>query len=351
MHSHHGKGMRKFMHALFKKDGLVAQNSEDGRLNFKGFMNIYNQVNDAMDKKLGAWPRYDKKQMMAIYKGYNSMSEGDGITMHDWLRIEGTQMWMLHHWGMKMEQKMKPTEENMKAMFKLEKAAHMRFAESMKQEGVPKKVLTFMKEQIQDKGRGMAAAVHHFFRKGGAFDNAAGEDKRMNWEEFESISNKIADAADEKYGKLPRWDTKELKMAFEVYDSFSEEDGISKCDFMKIMHADHVIKMKMMRKMKKMFHVKVTRKDMKAFKPMYKMLGMKLKEAKEADGEEWAGIQKFIKVTKKSMGLNLLLMGHMFMKEDGVFDKMAGEDGRMSFEEFMKTDAVIRAKLTKKFGK
>jgi hypothetical protein len=222
---------------------------------------------------------------------------------------------------------------------------------NMKKPELSKRMLGFIKAQIKDHGKGMALAVHGFFRKGGAFDKAASDDKRMQWEEFQTLSNTMTDKMAEKYGEWPKYDDKELRMAYDVYNGFSEEEGISKCDLFKIMHTEEIMKRKFVRAMKKKFHYRVTKSNMKAFAPLYKMVGMKMKEAKEADGEEWAGIKKFVKVTKKSMGLNLLLMGHMFMKEDGVFDKMAGEDGRMSFKEFIKTDAVIRAKLTKKFGK
>lgn len=40
----------------------------------------------------------------------------------------------------------------------------------------------------------------------------------------------------------------------------------------------------------------------------------------------------------------------MMYKKGGAFDKFAGEDGRMSFEEAKKMDAAMRAIQSKKFG-
>jgi len=175
------------------------------------------------------------------------------------------------------------------------------------------------------------------FEKGGAFDTFAGKDGQMNLEEATKMNEAMRKGFSEHFQtEVPATPKDAFKRMYDVYDGMSEGDGFSKKDARrggKIMN-------QVRRKVK---NWKPQKENLQRFRKLFKAEN-ELYDEMDDDSQTYKTWQKWLRGNDKP----LREMQKVMFAKGGPWDKFAGDDGVMDFDEMMKMDAAVREGMAKK---
>lgn len=162
--------------------------------------------------------------MKAIYDAYEMLSEGEGLTRADGWKGQKVfnalrDKFNIKPWEIK---KIMPIfHRNMKNM------------RSIMKEHPDSKLAKESKKWMKGDNEHKAEAKKMME---GMFDKFANKDKRIHWDDFVKMTSAMKAMQEKQFGqKMDQYYTDDIiKGDFDIYNSFSEEEGISKRDFFRI---------------------------------------------------------------------------------------------------------------------
>jgi hypothetical protein len=288
-------------------------------------------MREGLSKEFGEKiPDYKDGMFKKIYDAYSGLSDGEGFNKADAKRAD--------HIMKRLRDTHDVDEETMKAfrpLFRMEARKY----ENMPR-GAPMK--KFWNKYMKNGARGDVKKMNEFMMsKGGIFDQFAGDDGALNFDEARKMSKSIHKQFAEKMGgDNPEYSDAQFKQIYEAYDNLSEGDGFTKKDSRKGQRIMNAIR-------KQYKHWKPSRKNRRAFSEMLDNEIERVEEHFDEDSKMYKFMQKWLNGNGNE---EMKAMDDAMYADGGAFDKFAGDDGSMSLDEARKMNAAFRAEAGKKLG-
>lgn len=259
---------KKMFKEMFKNGGIFDHFAgDDGAMSFEEAKTFNGAMRDGLSKEFGEKiPDYKDGMFKKIFDAYSGLSDGEGFTKADAKRAD--------HIMKRLRDTHDVDEETMKAfrpLFRMEARKY----ENMPR-GAPMK--KFWNKYMKNGARGDVKKMNEFMMgKGGIFDQFAGDDGALNFDEARKMSKSIHKQFAEKMGgDNPEYTDEQFKQIYEAYDNLSEGEGFTKKDSRKGQRIMNAIR-------KQYKHWKPSRKNRRAFS---EMLDNEIERVEEHFGED-----------------------------------------------------------------
>jgi hypothetical protein len=164
------------------------------------------------------------------------------------------------------------------------------------------------------------------FKNGGVFDQFAGDDGAMNFDEAKAMNAAMRKGISDQFGEeVPEYKKGQFKNIYKAYNGLSDGEGFTKAD---AKRADHIMKR---------LRDDISEETLKEFRPIFRA------EAKKYENmPRGAPMKKFWnKYMKNGARKDIKQMNNMMFAKGGMWDQFAGKDGSMQLEEGKKMTAAV----------
>jgi len=221
---HHKMGHedKKMFREMFKNCGIFDSFAgEDGAMSLKEAKAFNAAMRKGISEEFGEEvPAYKDDQFMKIFNAYSGLSDGEGFNKADAKRAD--------HIMKRLRDTRDIDEETMKAFRPIFRHEARKY-ENMPR-GAPMK--KFWNKYMKNGAKHMIKKMNKgMLGKNGMFDQFAGKDGSLQYEEARKMTAAIHKAMAEKMGgENPDYDDTMFKQIYEAYDNLSEGDGFTKKD-------------------------------------------------------------------------------------------------------------------------
>lgn len=211
---------------IYAKDGPWEKFAgKDGRMQLEEGRKMDAAIRAESSKAGFDLPEMKKGLFKRYYTAYDKLSKGDGFTKEDAMKGDKIQnairKWLVN-W--------KPSKEQRKAFRPVFKTEIERW-EAMDEDS---KGYKFFKRWLNHRAeREIKKMNKEMLKKGGAFDQFAGEDGQMSLDEAKKMNAVIRKEAGKMLGEeIPGYTDEQFKQMYDAYNMLSEGEGFNKEDTM-----------------------------------------------------------------------------------------------------------------------